>query len=80
MAGTTGLEPASRGPLFQPVKNNRTKQGINRALTTDAVYKIMRKYALQVGIEVENFSPHSLRATAATNALEHEADVAKVQT
>jgi len=28
---------------------------------------------------VERFSPHSLRATAATNALEHEADIAKVQ-
>ena len=35
--------------------------------------------ALQVGIELENFSPHSLRATAATNALEHQADIAKVQ-
>ena len=75
-----GDGPPRRGPIFRPVKNNRTKQGLNKALTPHAVYKILRTYALQVGIEVENFSPHSLRATAATNALEHEADIAKVQT
>jgi site-specific recombinase XerD len=28
---------------------------------------------------VSGFGPHSLRATAATNALEHNADIAKVQ-
>ena len=28
---------------------------------------------------MKNFGPHSLRATAATNALEHGADIAKVQ-
>ena len=75
-----GHGPPRRGPLFRPVRNNRTKQGLNKALTPLAVYKILREYALQVGIEAENFSPHSLRATAATNALEHEAEIAKVQT
>jgi site-specific recombinase XerD len=41
--------------------------------------KILKAYAAQVEIDVEHFSPHSLRATAATNALEHDADIAQVQ-
>ncbi|MBI5934725.1 MAG: tyrosine-type recombinase/integrase [Chloroflexi bacterium] len=67
-----------KGPLFRPVKNNLTKV-LDKALDTDSVYKILKGYAQAVGIDVDHFSPHSLRATAATNALEHEADIAKVQ-
>lgn len=36
-------------------------------------------YAASLKINVAGFGPHALRATAATNALEHEADIAKVQ-
>ena len=36
-------------------------------------------YAATAGISVRGFGPHALRATAATNALDHEADIAKVQ-
>jgi hypothetical protein len=36
-------------------------------------------YAAQAKIAIDGFGVHSLRATAATNALEHEADIAKVQ-
>jgi site-specific recombinase XerD len=36
-------------------------------------------YARAAGIEVAGLGVHGLRATAATNALEHEADIAKVQ-
>jgi site-specific recombinase XerD len=36
-------------------------------------------YAKRVGVNIEGFGAHSLRATAATNALDHEADIAKVQ-
>lgn len=41
----------------------------------------MRRYGEQVGIntDVHGFCVHALRATAATNALDHEADIAKVQ-
>ncbi len=35
-------------------------------------------YAEEVGIDVAGFGPHSLRATSATNALEHGADIAAV--
>lgn len=31
------------------------------------------------GITGENMGPHALRATSATSALEHNADIAKVQ-
>jgi integrase/recombinase XerD len=36
----------------------------------------VRAYSAQLGFEI---GAHSLRATAATNALDHEADIAKVQ-
>ena len=36
-------------------------------------------YAAAASISVRGFGPHALRATAATNALDHEADVTKVQ-
>ena len=64
------------GPLFRPVSNNARGA---RAITPDGIYKLLTKYAGVVGIDVEGFGPHALRATAATNALEHDADIAKVQ-
>jgi len=37
------------------------------------------RYAKGAGIEVTGLGVHGLRATAATTALEHESDIAKVQ-
>jgi integrase/recombinase XerD len=72
-----GNEPAS--PLFRPVKNN-TNGKLNEAMTTDGVYWVVREYCRKIGIsDMEGLGVHSLRATAATNALDHEADIAKVQ-
>lgn len=70
------------GPLFRPVKNNRTDQGLDRPLDPASVYRnVVRHYSLSAGIsaEVNGLCVHSLRATAATNALSHQADIAKVQ-
>ena len=50
--------------------------GLDQAMTTDGIYKLVRGYAKKLGLEI---GLHSLRATAATNALEHEADISKVQ-
>lgn len=50
-----------------------------QAITPDGVYKLIKAYAQAAKIDVQGFSPHSLRATAATNALDHNADIAKVQ-
>jgi integrase/recombinase XerD len=61
------------GALFRPVSHNATP---GQGLTTDAIYKIVRAYSSQLGFEI---GAHALRATAATNALDHQADIAKVQ-
>lgn len=63
------------GALFRPVRNNRTGE-LDRKLSGDGIYKLVRGYAKKLGVAI---GVHALRATAATNALEHEADIAKVQ-
>ena len=69
------------GALFRPVKNNTTKT-LDKHLNPASVYQeIVRHYGKKVGIttDVHGFCVHALRATAATNALAHNADIAKVQ-
>ncbi len=76
-----GHAAATAGTVFRPVTNNRTGN-LDRPLDPASVYQnIVRKYGLETGIsaEVNGLCVHSLRATAATNALSHEADIAKVQ-
>ncbi|MGV8899214.1 MAG: tyrosine-type recombinase/integrase [Burkholderiaceae bacterium] len=86
--GTAGLIDAylqaaghagdAQGALFRPVRNN--VHGNHRAsVTADGVYKILAGYAASLKMDVAGFGSHALRATAATNALDHEADIAKVQ-
>jgi len=65
------------GAVFRPVKN--PKGGLNRALDPSSIYRMVRGYATKAGISTENIGVHSLRATAATNALTNEADISKVQ-
>jgi integrase/recombinase XerD len=55
------------GALFRPVKNN-TGGTIEGAVTADGIYKMVKYYAKRVGMNIEGFGAHSLRATAATNA------------
>jgi len=65
-------------PLFLAVKSNGSEA--DAPLTGSAIYScVVRKYAEIAGIDDVGFCVHSLRATAATNALDHEADIAKVQ-
>ena len=67
------------GPLFRPVRNNATGD-LDKALTPAAVYNsVVMKYAKEVRINVAGFCVHSLRAMAATNAFDHDANIAKVQ-
>ena len=68
-----GME--ENGALFRPIRNNRTGE-TGKAITADGVYRIVRGYSATLGFEI---GAHSLRATAATNALDHQADIAKVQ-
>ena len=63
------------GALFRPLRNNRTGK-LEAAITPDGVYKLVRAYSAELGFQI---GAHALRATAATNALDHQADIAKVQ-
>lgn len=65
------------GPLFRSVSNNT--RDASRAITPDGVYKLLANYSKTVGINIDGFGPHALRATAITNALENNADLEKVQ-
>ncbi len=64
----------SQGALFRSLQGRGA--GSAAGMSPDAVYKIVRGYTAQLGFEV---GAHALRATAATNALDHQADIAKVQ-
>ena len=69
-----GRELETTGALFRAV-GKRTGT-LTKAITPDAIYKIVRGYSAALGFEI---GAHALRATAATNALDHQADLAKVQ-
>jgi integrase/recombinase XerD len=74
-----GDDPAA--PVFRPVANNRTGEP-NRPPDPDSVYHdIVQKCGRETGlfVQVKGLCVHSLRATAATNALDNKADIAKVQ-
>ncbi len=63
------------GALFRPIRNNATGR-LDKAITPDGIYKLVRAYSAALGFEIGALA---LRATAATNALDHQADIAKVQ-
>ncbi len=65
--------------LFQSVSHHLASES-NGGLTPGAVYsEVVKRYMIPLGIQGDNLGPHSLRATAATCALENQADIAKVQ-
>ena len=73
-----GHGPELDGPLFRPMRS--LAGTVATALTPGGVYsEVVVRYMNQVGITGDNMGPHALRATAATSALEHNADIAKVQ-
>lgn len=73
-----GHREDGQGALFRAIRDN-VRGDARASITPDGVYKMLAKYAAAVRIQVEGFGPHALRATAATNALDHDADIAKVQ-
>ncbi|MGC4099521.1 MAG: site-specific integrase [Nitrospira sp.] len=62
------------GALFRPLHNSRGDS--DESVTPDGVYKLVREYSTTLGFLV---GAHSLRSTAATNALEHGTDLAELQ-
>jgi site-specific recombinase XerD len=67
-------EPGN-GPLFRSIRGTTTGAGIS----ANGIYAVVGRWARASGIHIEGLGVHGLRATAATNALEHGADIAKVQ-
>lgn len=65
-----GLE--TTGALFRALRSRA--DGLAKAITPDGVYMIVRGYSAALGFEI---GAHALRATAATNALDHQADIAR---
>jgi len=64
--------------LFKSISNNMAKRA-DKGLAPNSVYELVIAYGLKVGIQAGRFSTHSLRATAATNALNNREDIRKVQ-
>jgi integrase/recombinase XerD len=60
------------------VKNNKTGN-LEKPLSSAGVYQMVKRWASKAGVHVTGLCNHALRSTAATNALEHEADIAKVK-
>ena len=74
----SGHHEEANGALFRPVKS-RTRN-LSQAISGAAIYEdVVKHHAEKAGIPLAAVRPHGLRATAATNALEHGADIAKVQ-
>ena len=57
---------------------NRQAEG-SGSITDDGVYKMVASYAAAVLIDLTGFGSHTLWVTAATDALDHDANIAKVQ-
>jgi len=66
------------GPLFRPVRDNRTGLDARRPLHPDVIDRILRKYARHIGLE-RGYSAHSMRATFITTALDNGASLEDVQ-
>ena len=73
-----GTRPTGR--WFRPVKNNTTGTLV-KPLHKSSVWDMVRLYTRQIGIAgtAPRLGVHAMRVTAATNALEHGADITKVQ-
>jgi site-specific recombinase XerD len=63
------------GALFVSLRGRNA----GKCLSADGIYKIVCGYAQLARIYVDGLGVHGLRVTAATNALEHQADIAQVQ-
>ncbi|MGB7303353.1 MAG: tyrosine-type recombinase/integrase [Burkholderiaceae bacterium] len=69
----------SDGGIFRSIRETVRSGNVRSGLSAEGLYLIVTTWAKAVGISAARVAPHALRATAATNALENEADIAKVQ-
>jgi site-specific recombinase XerC len=74
MADWLHLRADDDGPLFWHI--NKGGELVNRRLTTQAIYHILRKRANEA--HIRDFSPHDLRRTFVSDLLDAGADIATV--
>lgn len=65
-------------PEFYPLDNHVFLNRSGTGLTRQAVWKLIRRYAMEAGIQ-RDISPHTMRHTFATHLLEGGADLRTVQ-
>lgn len=63
------------GALFRSLRGPTTGEGVS----VDGLYALVTQYAKAARIKVAGLGVHGLRVTASTNALENDAEIAKVQ-
>jgi integrase/recombinase XerD len=66
------------GPLFRPLHHNGKQSHLRRAMSPDAIDRVVRKYAGLIALP-QGYSAHSMRATFITTALENGAQLEDVQ-
>lgn len=67
------------GDFVVTINKNNTHANALASITADGVYQMLVGFAASLEIDIAGFGPRALRATAETNALVHEADIAKVK-
>jgi Phage integrase family len=66
------------GPLFRPLKHNGKRQDERRGMDPDAIDRVVRKFATELGLD-RGYSAHSMRATFINTVLENGAQLEDVQ-
>ncbi|RYE73029.1 MAG: hypothetical protein EOO81_01735 [Oxalobacteraceae bacterium] len=74
---TKACKCGGKREVFCPVSNHA--RGRTASITPDCAYKMLVSYANELRVDVAGFGPHAPRTTAATSALKHGADIAKIQ-
>jgi len=71
-------ELSNESPVFCAVKKGYQHKDPQQQLSTSQIYAIVKKYQAKAIIKGK-FSPHSARATAISNAIDHNAHVSQIQ-
>jgi site-specific recombinase XerD len=66
------------GPLFRPLSHNGKQTLRRRAMSPDAIDRVVRRHAATLGL-ARGYSAHSMRATFITTALDNGAKLEDVQ-
>ena len=64
--------------LFRPIRNNSGRGGTDKPIDPSLIFYIVKRYARLAGIE-SRVSPHSCRATAISNARDHNVPDRSIQ-